>query len=238
MKYITFSKNKFSQNGEDGILNKIFEELDHICDKKKICVEFGSWDGIYLSNTFQFVEKGWDAIAIEGSKKRYKKLLNTSEKYKNIKPIMKFVDSTSNSANSLKKILEDEGIKDDYELLSIDVDGLDLDIWDSYSGSPKVVVIEINSHIPPNFVQRHNGKNKIGSSFKATLMVAQKKGYTLICHTGNMIFVRNDCLQYLDMDKEDIENPENLFNKKWLNIKERKNLISIFYSYIKKIFDI
>ncbi len=68
-------------------------------------------------------------------------------------------------------------------------------------------------------------------------MVAQKKGYTLICHTGNMIFVRNDCLQYLNMDKEDIENPENLFNKKWLNIKERKNLISIFYSYIKKILD-
>ena len=237
MKYIHFAKNKYSQNGEDGILDKIFEKLSSVLDNEKTCVEFGSWDGIYLSNTFQFAEKGWRSIAIEGSKKRYKDLLKTAKKYQNIHPINKFVNANSSSKNSLNNILKENNIKDNFELLSIDVDGEDLQIWDSFSGKPKVVVIEINSYIEPHISQRHNNINN-GSSFMSTLEVGLNKGYTLVCHTGNMIFARNDLIPYLDLDEKDILNPERLFNDQWLKMKEPKNIIKKIYTYLKKKFDV
>ena len=237
MQYIKYASNKYSQNGEDGILLKIFEKLDTLLNDQKVCVEFGSWDGIYLSNTFQFVENGWKCIAIEGSKKRFKELQNTSKKYNNIVPILKFIDANPNSKNSLNQVLIENEVKEDFELLSIDVDGKDLEIWDAYKGRPKIVVIEINSYIRPTIEQRFNGFNH-GSSFKSTLKVGLKKGYTLVCHTGNMIFARNDLVPFLDLDKEDILDPNRLFQDKWINTPKPNKLIEKTYSlFIKKFFN-
>ena len=51
-----YKKNFFSQNGEDGV---ILELLKRLKLKKKIlwCCEFGAWDGIHGSNTFNLVKK-------------------------------------------------------------------------------------------------------------------------------------------------------------------------------------
>ncbi len=58
--------NVHSQAGEDGIIEKILELLpvrDHWC------VEFGAWDGVFLSNTRRLIEHaGYSAVLIEGSK--------------------------------------------------------------------------------------------------------------------------------------------------------------------------
>ena len=51
-----FRKNNYSQNGEDGIIKEIIKRLK--LDKNpnnNWCVEFGAWDGIYLSNTYNLV---------------------------------------------------------------------------------------------------------------------------------------------------------------------------------------
>jgi len=50
--YKTYAKNVHSQNGEDGIIEEILKRLDI---KNGYVCEFGAWDGIHLSNTFNLV---------------------------------------------------------------------------------------------------------------------------------------------------------------------------------------
>jgi len=47
--YIKYGKNIFTQFGEDGIIEKLFSDLKI---NNGIVVEFGAWDGIYLSNVY------------------------------------------------------------------------------------------------------------------------------------------------------------------------------------------
>nr|WP_075486794.1 hypothetical protein [Prochlorococcus marinus] len=230
---LNYRLNIYSQNGEDGIISEILKRLN--LDQKELwCVEFGAWDGIHLSNTFALVQRNnWNAVYIEGDKNKYNDLLKTSQKYKNITTVNKFVESDKNHKNSLDNILSRTSLPIDYELLSIDIDSYDLAIFSEYQGKPKIVVIEINSSIPPGILQWHNGKNFIGNSFSSTLLVAKEKGYTLVCHTGNMIFVRNDIVSKLDLDEATIKYPERLFRDNWINLKEQ-NFLSKIKRKIKK----
>jgi len=219
--------NIYSQNGEDGVLSEILKRLN--LDKNNLwCVEFGAWDGMHLSNTFALVERNnWNAIYIEGDKTKYNDLLKTAQNYKNIIPINKFVESDNNHKNSLDNILLGTSLPNDYELLSIDIDSYDLAIFNAYEGRPKIVVIEINSSIPPGIFQWHNGKKFVGNSFSSTLTVAKDKGYTLVCHTGNMIFVRNDIISKLNLDESIIKYPERLFRDDWISLKKQSFLSKI-----------
>ena len=90
-------------------------------------------------------------------------------------------------------------------------------------------MIEINSSIKPGIIQKHDNK-KQGNSFSATLNVGKKKGYTLVCHTGNCIFLRDDLVNRINFDKKLLENPEILFDKSLLYKKD-----SIFKVILKKI---
>ena len=92
-----FAFNNFSQNGEDGIIQEILRRLGLQKYKNNWCVEFGAWDGIHLSNTFNLVQQGWNAVYIEGDKSRYKDLIKTSKKNPKILPINAFVSKEKNS---------------------------------------------------------------------------------------------------------------------------------------------
>ena len=97
--YNTYSKNIYSQNGEDGILEELLKRLN--INNGWVC-EFGAWDGIHLSNTFNLVKNGFDAVFIEGDVNKYNDLLRTVNKYNNIIPINAFVDykDTQNSLDN------------------------------------------------------------------------------------------------------------------------------------------
>ena len=60
---INFRKNLYSQDGEDGVIEEIFKRLSI---NKGTFVEFGAWDGKYLSNTFALLQKNWAGVYIEG----------------------------------------------------------------------------------------------------------------------------------------------------------------------------
>jgi xylulokinase len=124
------------------------------------------------------------------------------------------VAADPNSNNSLDNILDRNGCGNDPAILSIDIDSSDLDIWESLTRyKPKIVVIEINSSIPPGVYLRQ-GHHVNGNSFTATLAVGKVKGYSLVAHTGNMIFVRDDLVPSLQINRRYLDFPELLSPKK------------------------
>lgn len=207
----SFSKNIHSQNGEDGIISELLNQLKLKNSGDNWCVEFGAWDGIHLSNTFALVEHGWKAVYIEADTARFQDLLKTAKRYPNIIPIKAIVSRYPNDENTLDRLLVDTNIPIHFDLLSIDIDSFDCDVWESLENYfPKIVVIEINSSVPPGIYWR-NGPKTPGNTFSETLRVGKEKGYTLVCHTGNMIFVKDELMHQLTFPSKFIKFPELLF---------------------------
>jgi len=209
--YKKYKKNVYSQNGEDGVLEEILKRLDI---KNGWVCEFGAWDGKHLSNTFKLVEENYNAVYIEGHEKRYEDLLKTIEEYPNIIPIKAYVDH-NDSENSLDNLLKQTNIPIDFDLLSIDIDSYDYQVWKSLKNyKPKIVVIEINSSVKDtNEKHIHEPPKYQGTGFKPTYDLGIEKGYTFALHTGNMIFIRNDLFDILNIS---YDSPlENFIKKKW-----------------------
>ncbi len=222
-----YSFNRFSQNGEDGIIEEIIRRLRLNEQKENWCVEFGAWDGIYLSNTFNLVLQGWNAVYIEGDQKRFKDLLKTSKKHNNIFPINDYVSKNRESKSSLNNLLKKNKLPKNFDLLSIDIDSFDLEVWESLDNyNPKIVIIEINSSYPPGVIKWHSNKykNLCGNSFSATLIVAKEKGYSLVCHTGNMILIKDEFIENLNLDRKYIKYPELLYDELWFKL-DKENFV-------------
>jgi hypothetical protein len=212
--FTRFMKNTYSQSGEDGVILEIARRLN-ILDSGRgdfTVIEFGAWDGKHLSNTFSLVESyACRALYIEADIKRFQDLITTAEHFPSITPLNARVEADPNASNSLDNILDRLGYSNDPAILSIDIDSSDLDIWESLKRhKPKIIVIEINSSIPPGIYLRQ-GHHVNGNSFSATLAVGKAKGYSLVAHTGNMIFVRDDLVPDLEIDKRYLNFPELLF---------------------------
>lgn len=187
-----FKSDVYSQTGEDGIIEKILEILP---EKDKWCVEFGAWDGIYLSNVRNLIEKeGYSAIFIEGSGEKYGELRRNYSNYKNITCINSFVGFSGK--DNLDEILKRTLIPEKFDLLSVDIDGNDYHVWKAISKYvPKVVVIEFNPTIPTeiSFIQKADPLVNQGASLLALVELGKEKGYELVSVLPfNAFFVRSE----------------------------------------------
>jgi len=225
----------YSQNGEDGVLKEILERLGIPGQEEGWCVEFGAWDGVHLSNTFRLVEQeSWNAIYIEGDPEKYQALCATATSFPAIEPKNSWVGDLP-PAKSLDAILRGSALPLEYHVLSIDIDSYDLAVWAQHRDySPAIVIIEIESSIPPGIEQWHT-EELPGNSFTSTLKVARAKGYELVCHTGNMFFVRNDLVQLIGLDEIDLLYPERLFLSDWLIGTRKGRLHSRFNRYFTRL---
>lgn len=221
MSLLDFRANTYSQNGEDGVIKEILRRVGLDDDSSHWCVEFGAWDGRHLSNTFLLVEsRNWNALYIEGDPEKFRALQETARDISKIQPVLSMVGGTKGSGTALDELLAATDWPRNYDLLSIDIDSSDLDVWVRHTDyRPSIVVIEINSGIPPGILQWHN-KGTQGNSFSATMRVADSKNYTLVCHTGNLIFVKSELADRMDLDEVDLEFPERLFIWDWCSVAQ------------------
>ncbi len=205
-----YAFNEYSQNGEDGIISKIFELIGV---DSKICIEVGAWDGFYLSNTAKlWSEDGWEAILIEGNAEKAEELRKNARQF-NCQVINKFVGL---GKDSLEFILNENHVPFNVDLLSIDIDGDDYYIFESLKElRPRVIVVEYNPTIPWDLDIYADKGNYFGASVTALMRIGKAKGYKLASVTDtNLIFIlaaEMDKLNELDTD------PCHMVHNKYVN---------------------
>lgn len=198
---MNFTKNVTSQNGEDGVIEEIFNRIK---PKYKIAVEFGAWDGINYSNTYNlWANNNWKAILIEGDQNKFKLLTENIRQYSNVLGLNLWVDSKN---NKLDHILYENNIPFDFDLLSIDIDGDDYYIFQSLEKyHPTLIIIEFNFTIPYQYELVQKEGEYFGASYLAMNKLAESKGYKLCAITGgNLFFIRNDKFELLGIEEIDI----------------------------------
>ena len=219
-----FKKNIFSQNGEDGV---ILEIINRIFPKKKDLnvVEFGAHDGKYFSNTYNLIFNKLvkTAIYIEAEKKHFKLLIELSKKHKEIIPINAYVDFDKNSEFTLDKILKKNNLEINFDILSIDIDSYDLDVFRSIKlYSPKLIIIEAGRQ-DYGILSEHSIDNNLNSF--SSIHNEFKRNYYLIFFNGNCFYLNKKHFN------------ENLIKSNFfLNDKLHYYLHKIFVNYNNKNF--
>lgn len=201
-----FASDRYSQAGEDGIIAKIFEL---VAPRHRICCEFGAWDGTHLSNTANLVRhQGWQGVFIEGNPQRFHDLEAAYPASASSTRLINAYIELQGSA-TLDALLQQAEVPEDFDLLSIDVDGLDYHIWQSLQlFRPAVVCIEFNPVIPNDvlFIQDPEPSVNQGSSLLAMIELARQKGYALIATTRlNAFFVRQELFAAFRILDNDID---------------------------------
>lgn len=199
--------NIYSQPGEDGIVDKLLSI--GTLEPNFQFVEFGAHDGVTNSNCFNLLKnKNYEGLFIEPDKKRFQELLINTKNY-NSTNIKSFV--TPNGKTSLDNILNDNKIDKNFDILSIDIDGFDYQIFESLNRfKPKIVIIEYNPTIPNDvsYIQPYNTKSRHGSSVKSLIELGESKGYIPVALTDTNLFLldldifENSSLKILDLNEE------------------------------------
>lgn len=184
----------YSQGGDDGLIQEIFKRIKH----NKFFVEFGVGDGLE-NNTAFLLLSGWKGLWIEASEQHTKSIEGNPYLGKNLTLIHKSVTS-----ENIENLFESGKVPKEFDLLSIDIDGNDIWVWQAIKNySPKVVVIEYNGAYGKEVSVSQKYKSDyswartkfFGSSLRAIQKVGESKGYTLVaCNLlgNNAYFVRND----------------------------------------------
>lgn len=194
--------NVHSQNGEDGL---IAECLLRMGITKGRCVEVGANDGRWLSNTRHLIEQDWTGLFVESDYKLYQLCKANWSGYENVRVQCCHVDERNINAF----------VDDNCDVLSLDTDGSDYKIFQGLKAKPKIVIVEIDSSIPPD-VDGFNSDG--GAGYKPMVELGHEKGYRLLAHTGNLIFIDK---HYRDLFPETkgvhpIIESEKYFKRDWL----------------------
>jgi isopenicillin N synthase-like dioxygenase len=210
---LQFAKDNTSQNGEDGIIERIFQLLPNPPNSTRYCVDVGAWNGRHLSNTYSLLVSpgsNWRGVLIEADQERFKELHQLHDPLNNI-CIYATVSSALISEASLVSLLQQHAnhLPKDFDFLCIDVDGIDYwllhDLWKVYR--PKCICIEANPTMPNDliYIPARNDAIRHGASLAALVELAEDNGYVLVETTiYNAFFVQRE--SYEEYFKELVPN--------------------------------
>ena len=190
-----------SQNGEDGILRYIFNEIGF---ESRWFVEFGF--GAAQCNALRLMLKeDFHGLLMDGSGENVRCFKHAAGRLgiDRVTAVHTFI-----TRENLQQLVQDNGVPRDIDLLSLDVDGNDYWFWEELECiSPRVVCIEYNAGIGPELAltvpydesferySKHASGFFYGASLAALEALGRRKGYYLIgCDsTGtNAFFLRDD----------------------------------------------
>jgi hypothetical protein len=193
---LTYAKNIFSQCGDDGILEAIFDRLGI---RTGYFIEFGAWDGIYLSNARLLFCKGWSGAFIEADRARFTELQLNYRDFPQIRCVNEMVtpdaaesDSSSSPGRSLDQIWRSELGSRHVDFLSIDIDGLDYRILETLEMRPTVVCVEGGFAWHPDFTKRvpdSVAARSLHQPLSVLIDIARRKGYVPVCFNQNTFLV-------------------------------------------------
>lgn len=197
-----YAKNiTYSQNGEEGILIECLKRLKITTGH---AVEIGANNGRWCSNTALLIENGWSCKMVEGDFNLWKECAEYWKANSEVSCQCSMVDKYNINAFVDAKC----------EVLSIDTDGQDYDIFKALKAKPKIVIVEIDSSILPH----ENGFNSAGGAgYKVMVELGIEKGYFLLAHTGNLVFVDKQYKKlFPEVTGDPLYNHEQYFNRSWV----------------------
>ena len=138
---IAHARDVTSQNGEDGIIARLFELLPDPQHGPRWLVDVGAWDGKHLSNTHSLLTNGhagtsphaWRGVLIEADPSRFAELVRLHgapgtppPQQRNI-CVCRSVSCAAESPDALPAILASAApeLPRDFDFLCVDVDGTD-----------------------------------------------------------------------------------------------------------------
>jgi hypothetical protein len=175
----------FAQYNEDQIIIDLFLKKNI---ESGVFVEFGAWDGVYLSNCKLLADNNWSGFFIEGDFLRFQECQKNYKNNNKIKVLNKFIDESY----TLDDLIKDNNI-DKIDVLSIDIDGKDLtELKRLKLIKPRVIIIEYNGTIPFD-VECEDNVGGNGNSYLSINNHLSKNNYELINFTPtNLIFIEKD----------------------------------------------
>lgn len=186
---LTFAKkyhhNTYSQNGEEGLINEILRRTNIT---PGLAIEFGAPTKTYCSNIYHLPDQ-WRKV---------------------------YFDINPQEQGIIKAEITPENVNEwiqPCKILSIDIDGNDYRVWQAYTGQPDIVIIEINSILPPD---RDYFNFASGASYKIMAELGISKGYFVLCHCGNIVFVLNKYRELFgEIVGDGLSNWREYFNMSW-----------------------
>jgi hypothetical protein len=198
---------RFSEFEEDGHLLYL---LTLAGSASRTVVEISSQDGRTCMATNLLVHHRWtgflfdgDPVWVDEGKRFFAKHPATRAQ----PPVMQSEWFTRDNVN---RVLASAGVPEDVDVLSLDIDGNDLHLWNAMTMRPRILICEFNNAVPSemsltipyrpdfNFAELPADQALFRSaSLAAYVAVSRRKGYRLVGMNAlgfNAIFLRDDVL--------------------------------------------
>ena len=191
-----FERRAYSEDGEDGILEEILRRVGR---RTRQFVEFGVGSGRYCNCARLVLEEDWQGLFMEVEPASFDRLRRRYLSYPKVKCVQALVGSSN-----IEALLATHGVPEEFDVLSIDIDGNDYWVWAAIRRwRPRIVVIEYNGGYPsgekwvmPEDPNRQGDESPgLGASLASLEDLGGQKGYRLVATTServNAFFVRQD----------------------------------------------
>jgi hypothetical protein len=169
-------------------------------------VEFGIGNGKECNTANLSINHGWSGLLMDGNPADLEKARRYYASRQEVKPGQVRMEHAFITAENSNDLLRANGATGPIDLLSLDIDGNDLWVWQAIDAiDPRVVVIEYNAAFgtdksvsvvyDPAFERfaKHPSGLYHGAALDALAVVGRKKGYVLIgCESSgvNAFFVK------------------------------------------------
>jgi hypothetical protein len=186
-----------SQHDEDGIVYSLLQTIG-MPTRRLVDIGCGDFGG---NSAWLLQECGFDGLLLDASPIA----VRSSQRMFGDRRVD--VREATVSSGNVEQLLADAGVPEEFDLLSIDVDGVDYWIWSALTFRPRLVVVEYNSAFGPDasvtipdaqeFSRPPEGPEHLyyGASLAALAALGRHKGYRLVLTDPsgtNAFFVRDD----------------------------------------------